>query len=345
MVSARHAILRADASPSMGTGHVTRCRTLGSALVAQGWTATLATRGLPEGLASSVRGAGLSVVSIPPELEQDSEPAMLQSLADDAATLIVGDHYGLGPTWFDGVRQVGRVIMAIDDLGERRYPVDVLLHQNPGTDESLIAMLAPEEATVLVGPRFALVPAEFANLRIRRRERDGRVERIHIFLSGSDEHDVTRLALRSVWDLELSVDVVVGSIYPSLDLLRAEVAGRSNVELHVDTDDMADLIDRADLAIGAPGSASFERCALGLPTVLISLADNQRIVERSLVDLGAAVTAGWYQTLDPMELRSIVSGLIDDPGRVTRMARAASSVTDGRGTQRVVASIERRISA
>ena len=103
---------------------------------------------------------------------------------------------------------------------------------------------------------------------------------------------------------------------------------------------MADLMDEADLAIGAASSASWERCTLGLPALLVTLADNQVAAERLLVEAGAAVSIGWHHAVSAADIERAVRRLRADPVRVAAMSVAAAGVTDGRGTERVVAEIE-----
>ena len=115
-----------------------------------------------------------------------------------------------------------------------------------------------------------------------------RVERILVFFSGADDPDVTSRAVDGLGAIAAPVDVVVGAAYPHLDGAGAIVARQPGTRLHVNTDAMAELMDAADLAVGAASSASWERCALGLPAVLVTLADNQVDAQRLLVEAGAA---------------------------------------------------------
>ena len=338
------AVLRADASAAIGTGHVVRCRTLGSALVARGWTVTFASRDLPEALVASVREAGMGIVPIPSDLGSEAEADALDAVMPaEGVELVVADHYGIQAAWFERLRDKARVLMAIDDLGDRPQPVDLLLDQNLGTEAGRYDRLAPG-ARVLVGPRFALVRPEFAALRARRgldhTRLDGSIARVLVFVSGADIDDVTARAVDALTGLELAVDVVVGASYGHSIELRRRVERLHDGELHVNVDTMAELTDAADLAIGAPSSASWERCTLGLPTLMVVLADNQLGVERALVEAGAAMSLGWHTMVTARAIRDMVVVLQNEPGRVAAMARAAAGITDGRGTERVVAEIE-----
>jgi UDP-2,4-diacetamido-2,4,6-trideoxy-beta-L-altropyranose hydrolase len=335
----RHVIIRADASATLGTGHFVRCQTLAAALVAHGWRATFVTRGLLGALADGLAEAGMGIVRLAggPSMEDESKE-IADGIGHDAA-LVVADHYGLGPDWFEEVRrqQPGAIIMAIDDLANRPLPVDIVLNQNLGASERAYAVLVPSDARVLTGPSYALLRPEFA--RLRGRVRDGRVTRILVFMSGGDAEDVTARAAVAIGRVGLPADIVVGVAYPHLAALRTIVAEQPMTEIHVNTRAMASLMNGADLAIGAASAASWERCAVGLPAILITMADNQVPAERRLVEARAADAIGWHTTVSAVDVERAVRALSADPARVEAMSQAAALVTDGRGTDRVVAEI------
>lgn len=336
------AIFRADASARIGTGHVIRSRTLAQALAERGWSTVLAARELPDPLAETWPGGDGALVRLPVEGPLELDPARIAERHGPGPSLVVGDRYGLDARWVAATRRAapGAIVLAIDDLADRPIPADLLLNQNLGTTDRTYARLVPPETTVLAGPMFALVRPEFAALRARGRVRDGRVERLLVFMSGADRTNVTARAVDALTGLGRPFDVVVGSSYDDLDGLRSSVAAAQHAELHVNTDDIAQLMERADLAIGAPSSASWERCAVGLPTVLVELADNQVSVGQGLDRGGAGLRLGWHDAVTASDIRAAVEELIADPQRVAAMSRAAAAVTDGRGTDRVVAKVE-----
>ena len=287
-VSERHAVIRADASVSIGTGHLVRSRTLAEGLMARGWRTTIVTRDLIDGLAAGLVGVGIEIVRLPGGSSIESEPEAIAERIGPGATLIVSDHYGLGGQWFHAMRRrvPGAVLMAIDDLADRPLPVDLVLNQNLGAGAHSYAALASASTRILAGAAYALLRPEFAELRAHGRERDGRVDRILVFFSGSDDPDVTARAVAGLVGLGLPIDVVVGATYPHLARLQAAVARDPAVTIFVNTDEMASLMARADLALGAASSASWERCSLGLPALLVTMADNQVDAQRHLVEAG-----------------------------------------------------------
>ena len=345
-MTTRHAVFRADASLAIGTGHVIRSGTLARALVARSWRVTFVAREMPAELSDALGADGIAVTLLPSDSSVASEPEDMAARTRPDVALVVGDHYGLDGDWYAGMRQrmPRAVLLSIDDLADRAAPVDLVLNQNLGVTAATYAALAPASARILAGPRYALLRPEFASLRANGRIRDGRVDRLLVFISGADGPDVTARAAEALGGLDRPVDVVVGPAYPHLAGLRAAVAGHTATTIHVNTDEMATLMDRADLAVGAPSSASWERCALGLPTVLVTMAENQVEIARRLVDAGAAEAIGWHTTVSATDIERTVRELCADPRRTKAMSVAAASVTDGLGTDRVVAEIESTLS-
>ncbi len=336
----RHVVLRADASAAIGTGHVMRSRTLALALIAEGWQATFASRDLPATLATSITTSGIGTIALGPRARGADEMGAIEDALEDRPTLVVADHYGVDAAWLRRARRTADHVMAIDDLADREQPVDLLLNQNPGVEDAAYTDLVPATARLLLGPRYALVRPAFAEARARRTSRDGRIGRIGVLLGGADPDDVTARAVDGILALPVAIDVVVGGAYPHAAALLGRLAGRRDARLYVDIEDVAGVMSETDLVIGAPGSASWERCTLGLPTVLVVLADNQIRVAQALTDAGAAVSAGWHEDVTAASIARLVTDLMADPTSVERMSEAASALADGYGTERVVDVIE-----
>ena len=349
MTARRHAVFRADASSAIGTGHVVRCLTLAAELIRRGWIATLATRELPPALAPLARETAVGLVELPATLPSEDESRSIGATLSRRADLAVVDHYGIGAGWQRVAAGWAERQLAIDDLADRSQAVDIVLNQNLPIDPSRYQGLVDPSTTILSGPAYALVRPGFAAAREqslgRRAAGGGRLERILVFMSGTDPHDVAgravRAAARVTAGSDVAIEVVVGGGYPHLPDLRAWAATQPLVDVHVDTQAMAALMERADLAIGASGSASWERCTLGLPSVLLTLADNQIEGARALADAGAAVDLGPYSRLEDADLEMTLTELRADPARLASMSRAAARITDGLGTMRVADAVGR----
>jgi UDP-2,4-diacetamido-2,4,6-trideoxy-beta-L-altropyranose hydrolase len=229
--------------------------------------------------------------------------------------------------------------MVIDDLANRPLDADLVLNQNLGEHAIDYAAFVAGDTALLIGPSFALLRPQFAAARHRFGRVRTSVRRLLVFMGGSDAPDVTSFVANALRDVGLPVDIVTGGQYPHGRHLDATVADRKNFAVHRNVADMTPLMLRADLAIGAPGSASWERCCLGLPTVMLTVADNQIRAGAALEAVGAAVNLGWHAEVDTTRLVLAIRQA-SDHDRIVAMSIAASAVTDGEGTKRVADAIE-----
>ncbi len=209
--------------------------------------------------------------------------ACLQALGGSPAwDWLVVDHYGLGPPWETAMRAATHRLLAIDDLA-RAHDCDVLLDVNHFEHaQARYQGRLPAAAVVLTGPRYALLRPDFESHRRDVQPRSGPVRRLLILLGGMDADNVTGRAIEAIDCLpqarDIDVDVVIGAAHPARALLESLAASRPRLYLHVQSNEIAALCARADLAIGAGGGTTWERCCLGLPTLALCLAPNQREV-------------------------------------------------------------------
>lgn len=345
-MTALRVAVRADAGPQLGSGHVARCLTLAAALRARGALVHFICGDGPGHMAARIAAAGCGVVLVPAGLnERDDAAATRAALQQGGSTgcdWLVVDHYGLGIAWETALRPACRHLLAIDDLADRPHDADVLLDQNLGRRAGDYAQLLPPHARRLVGPAFALLRPEFAAARgacLARRAGGRRWNQLLVSLGGADPQQATLHVLRALAACRLPAGCTVTVVLGALAHTRAAVedllpALPFAAWLQVDVDDMATLLAKADLAIGAAGGSAWERCCVGLPSLLLVLADNQRPGTTALLAAGAALALGEPTHL-AASLPSALRLLDDNPGRLAAMARAAAGVTDGQGAGRV----------
>jgi UDP-2,4-diacetamido-2,4,6-trideoxy-beta-L-altropyranose hydrolase len=257
---------------------------------------------------------------------------------------LIVDHYALDAEWEGAMRVHARKIMVIDDLANRKHDADLLLDQNLQTYSGRYDNLLPATCVQLLGPKFALLRSEFTYERNRLPPRNGNIRRILIFMGGGDVRNVTGKVLEAVSSLEiqgLGVDVVLTHGNPFYQELCALSAQIPNCTIHVQTAEMATLMANADLMVGGSGSASWERCCLGLPSILISIAENQREIGRTLADRHAAFYLGDDENVQAGLLRSLIARLTSHPGLLRAIGKRASNLVDGRGVDRVAAALLR----
>jgi UDP-2,4-diacetamido-2,4,6-trideoxy-beta-L-altropyranose hydrolase len=355
---------RTDASLNIGIGHVMRCLTLAHALKASGAQCHFICREHPGNLIEQIRQRGFSVVGLPkstddwasgspPNADRTDYGTWLGAdWATDAAQTRVGvgdtvvdwliiDHYALDARWEQALRPTCRKLMVIDDLADRPHGCDLLLDQNMGRDVSAYSRLVPEGCTVLAGPHYALLRPEFAVLRdySLRRRAIPQLKHVLIAMGGVDQADATSQVLEAMKDCALSegthITVVMGPHAPWLERVQL-LASRMphSTAVKVNMQNMAQLMADSDLAIGAAGSTSWERCCLGLPTLIVVLAENQRKVAAALEQSGSVKLLNGLDRI-ARDLRSLFDVSLMSDG-LRQMSQASCSITDGQGASRVM---------
>jgi UDP-2,4-diacetamido-2,4,6-trideoxy-beta-L-altropyranose hydrolase len=347
---------RADASLEIGTGHVMRCLALAQELARRGHVCRFICRDLPGNLGARI-AAEFPLTLLPaPDGPAPAPPpahaawarvAPSRDADETAAALgpcdwLVVDHYALDARWQTAARPPGARLLVIDDLADRPHACDLLLDQTLGRAGADYDALLPPEAEVLAGPRHALLRPEFAAARADAIARRGGGGLRHLLIApgGVDAGNVTGRALRALAGLPaaarpdgLRVTVALGPTAPHLAALR-KLRLPFPCDVRSGVADMAALMRDADLCIGAAGGSAWERCALGLPTALVVLADNQRAGARALADAGAAL---WIGPPDAGFEGRLAAGLrrLSAPGALAAMAAAAQNIADGNGSARV----------
>ncbi|MBT5956057.1 MAG: UDP-2,4-diacetamido-2,4,6-trideoxy-beta-L-altropyranose hydrolase [Candidatus Marinimicrobia bacterium] len=344
---------RTDATNQIGTGHSMRCLTMADEFKKQGAQIRFISRNLPVHLSELIITKGFEYVSLSTEASEEpidelahanwlgtsqSEDAQatIQAVADQSWDWIVVDHYALDVRWESVVRVSCKKLMVIDDLADRQHDCDVLLDQNYYADmQTRYNGLVPEHCQLLLGPRYALLREEFRILREYVKPRTGDVKRILVFFGGVDTGSYTSLAIQALAELNtaLHVDIVIGVQHPKREQME-QACILHGYACHVQTTRMADLMAKADLAIGSGGTAIWERCAMGLPTLSLCMAENQRKQIAHAAKVGLLYAPKSEQNLVAV-IRHHVNGLLENPALIWLISNAGMKVVDGKGSLRV----------
>jgi len=327
----RRVLFRVDASETMGAGHLVRCLAIATELRDRGIHSTF----LVADMAAPYRAW---IHEARHELLGEREAA---SLSVGGYGWAVVDHYGLDAEWIDRHRSIAARWLAIDDLVNRPLPVDVLVNPNPWVESGAYSGLVNPTTRLLVGTNFAPIRREFVVMASAPRtfETAGQV---FVGLGGGSAGPATATAVAAVRQglPNARISVVTGpggepvldregAADPRVDMLGSVAAG-----------DLAKLMAAADLAIGAGGTSSWERCVLGLPTIVVHLADNQAPVAAALARAGAAIDIGPVATASVERLAEAIRDLAADPAAREAMSDRARHLVDGRGAARIANVLE-----
>lgn len=320
-----------NAGPEVGGGHVMRSLTLARALAVRGaaiaFVAPPLVAAVLDAFAPDI--ARVAAASTAPD-------ALTTAAARTEADALVFDHYGLSAPDHRAIAR-GRPVLVIDDLADRPLGADLVLDPGPERRAEDYAGLVPQGARLLLGPVFAPVRPEFAAAReAALARRGGPVRRVLVSLGLTDIDAVTARVVERLLPLlgEAALDVVLGSGAPSLAPLARRAATDPRVVLHVDTREMADLTARADAGVGAAGSTTWERCTLGLPSVLLILADNQRPAAAAMADLGAALVVDAAAPEFAAQFDTAAARLLADEALRASLCTRSAQVCDGAGAGR-----------
>lgn len=352
-----HIVFRSDASVEIGTGHIMRCLSLADSLKEMGARCTFICRPHKGHLIKLIIERG-HIAKPLPKLEETefllpSEREHTAWLGTDWSTdaqdslqvldtfkvdWLVVDHYALDWRWEGRLRTKCDKVMVIDDLANRRHDCDVLLDQNlMRSAKDYVGLLKPHTNTLL-GQQFSLIHPEFAQLRsksLARRDKP-QLNKLLVTMGGVDRTNATVQVLEALstynFSNNLQINVVMGPHAPWLNEVEQQAKKMPyTTKVLVGINYMAQLMTESDLCIGASGSTSWERCCLGLPTIVLILAENQRTIGNSLELVGAAVVAD-------LHLLSSDKGLISkcfEVNHLISMSKKAALITDGLGTQRI----------
>ena len=331
--------LRADASPTIGFGHVARCLALGEALVRDGHGVALLGAEPPAPLRDLAMQTGVTHLEVAARGQRADAAASIDAIGRwGGADVCFVDSYALGVEWEAAVRESGCAVAVIDDLG-REHACDLLIDANPGAAGDRYRGRVDPQAWLLLGPRYAMLRGGFGEWH-RRTSVRRQVARVLVSYGGTDPTGETPKALEALASLAgVAVDVVVTSAHPQLQRVRALAAGASHIALHVDHPGLERILAETDLALGAAGVSALERACLGVPSLLTVVADNQSAGSAALADAGAAVPLGEAATVTPARLRAAVEGVRACPDWLARMSARCLAMVDGRGAARVAAAL------
>ncbi len=335
-------LIRADACPAIGTGHVMRCLALAEGWRAAGRQATFAMAETTLAIERRLAEAECRLIRINgvPGCREDCRD-MCALVATETPSWIVIDGYVFDSRYRQAMQNTGARCLVIDDNGgDGDFASDLVLNQNLHAKESMYPRRGAQ-TRLLLGPRYALLREEFAPYRHWSRRIPEKARRVLITLGGSDPSNSTPRVLEALSKLsELEVRVAIGGSAEHLTEVEAAAALlKGHVTLLRDVRNMAEQMAWADLAIAGAGTTCWEMCLLGLPAMLIVVAANQEPIADGLASSGAAVNLGWPTKIDFQALVEKVQELVFSPDQRCAMSQTARELVDGRGRERVLESM------
>jgi len=348
VTSRMRVLIRADASETIGHGHIMRCLTLAAALAKAGAECRFICRELP-GHAQAL----ISRYDFPVNLIPGSELSSAEAIAEDAKlTLqfaglwqphwVIVDHYELNAEWQSALKSTGCRLLALDDWPHRQHQSDLLLDQNLAADAEAYSTWTDSTCRILTGAHFSLLRPEFMRKKVNRIYSENNQLKILINLGGADlsgySADILEQLMPLAQRLNLQLVVLVNQRSVSYTQIAEKITTGYypfTVQLQSYCQDMCSLYDSVDLAIGAGGISTWERASRGLPAALVVIADNQQATAQAAVSAGMAVNIGDFTRSAKLDLPALAD-VLKNPQQLQQMSQCAAALFDGCGAERIV---------
>ena len=333
-------IIRADATPEIGTGHLMR-----SLALAHAWRTRIGevifvsccqSRDLHRRMADIARQV-VAIDRAHPDPGDWEKTAQILGARGDA--WVVLDGYNFDNGYHKKIRALGKRLLVVDDMAHLdRYEADIVLNQN--INAASLPYATASYTRLFLGTRFILLRPEFVNRFTRERQTPELACRLLVTLGGGDPDNMTLRVMQALERIDIDgfeALIVVGSTNPHLEQIRAE-SSRASVPVRVvdNVRNMAEPMAWADLAVSAGGSTCWELAYMGVPTLAITMADNQLAVVEGLEKSGIIDNLGWYHDLSSAKIARAVQNLAMAAEKRAQMQRCGRNLVDGNGTQRVL---------
>lgn len=350
-------VIRVDSSIDIGSGHVMRCLTLAMALREKGLQILFICSDLPGNISHlieqqkfvlyrlpcGIQGTPLAV-AINWQTDAQQVCNILQQI--ESVELLVIDHYDIDKQWELMVQPYVNRIMVIDDLANREHECDILLDQDFHFDlGERYNHLLPQHCLKLLGPEFVMIRNEFLEFNTNKIRTD--VKRILIYMGGGDQNDDTTKVLNACLDLnrtDIEIDLVVGESNPHQKKLQKMASQKQSLHYYYKINNFAEIMHRADLSIGGGGGTLWERCYLGLPSIVIGIAENQYKVSQVCGEIGVVQYLGSRNQVTQKQITFAIADMMANPSQLEVMSSKAKSLVDGKGCVRVLQQIDNLIS-
>ena len=341
-------IVRADANAQVGQGHLMRCLALAQSWKNQGGKVTFITCCESRDLRQRLSEVGMQVVMLdrthPNPLDWELTSQVMQTHANSWVAL---DGYHFDSEYQRQVKERGLPLLVIDDTAHlEHYHADIVLNQN--IDANLLRYSAEPKTVFLLGTQYVLLRPEFLSRAASRIRIPGIARKVLITLGGADADNQTLKVIQAVEQIDIAgfeAVVVVGANNPHRQQLQVESqASTVPIEIVTNATNMDELMAWADLAVSAGGSTCWELAFMGLPALVLILADNQRAVAEGLDEAGIVINLGWCEDLDATDITQALISLAEAADQRTEMSQRGRELVDGKGNDRVLSELLARCS-
>lgn len=345
--------IRVDAGIQIGDGHFLRCLTLVKGLKKKFNQITFISNQLPRHFSKTIKKNNFKIIKIDGysyiQGEKLGRKIKTQLIQKDliqtkkiieknkkSSNWLIIDHYGIDHIWEKKFRKNVEKIIVIDDLANRKHNCDILIDQNFYEKmEKRYSELIPSFCKQFLGPKFTLLRPEFLKAR-KNLKRKNELKRILISFGGSDPSNETTKALSAIIYLgkKYKIDVIVGTNNPNKKQIMNLCSKIPFCDFYEQVTNISKYMKKADLAIGAGGSTTWERCCLGLPTIVTSLSKDQKKTTEDLSKIGCVINLGVVEKTTKLDYVRTINEM--NSKKMKEISKKCLVLVDGKGVKRIV---------
>jgi len=343
-------VIRADATKEMGTGHIMRCIALAQAWQDMGGTVVFVSDCRSEFIKQRIIEECFELVKIEQPYPHPGDIETLLNCVSNvnekkdilSQTWVILDGYHFDAAYQKSIQEAGYRLMVIDDYVHLdHYYADIILNQNISAIDYTYHF--DNNAIKLLGADYAMLRREFIQYKNQIHGTSKDIKKILVTLGGADPDNITVKVIRALKrlnDSALNAKVIVGPANPNLDELNKEVADVFfKCEIVYAVSDMPGLMAWADLAISAAGSTCWELCYMGVPSLVVVAAENQRKIAFELDKCGAAISLGWHETLTDEKIYLKIKEVISYSDVLKETAKKCRSIINGNGVHKIISKL------
>ena len=333
-------IFRADGGANIGLGHIMRCLNLADGLKEKGMQCIFITKDIDPEAGKRIVDSGHLIERLPAEIDLEEDLNLtIKLIKKHQPDLVVTDSYDINEIYLRRIKDLNIPLMSIDDLANMHFFSDIVLNQNI---EVKVSDYSRERYTkLLLGPKYVLLRKEFRNKHFLKKEIKKFVENILVTLGGTDPDNQTLKVVKALKGMKdnIKITVVMGPGYQYEEVLRKETEADNRFIFTRDPQDIFGLMKKADIAISGGGSTCYELAYLGVPNIILVLADNQKKIAEGLDNYGTSINLGWFKEVTEDKIKEAVVDLIGNKEKREEMSKKGRKIVDGKGVERVVEEI------
>ena len=348
----KNLFIRVDSGMDIGDGHFLRCLTLVDSLKNKFERIIFISNQMPNHFLKRIKKNKFEIYKIngyshiqEEKLESKKKVNLVQKDSietkkiigkyENSSNWLIVDHYGIDYVWEKNIRENIEKIIVIDDLANRKHDCDILIDQNfYERMEKRYSKLIPSFCEKFLGPKFTLLKPEFLKAR-KNLKRKNEFKRILISFGGSDPSNETTKALSAIIDLgkKYKIDVIVGTNNPNKKQIMKLCSKIPFCNFYEQVENMSKYMKRADLAIGAGGTSTWERCCLGLPTIVTSLSKDQEKIIENLSKIGCVINLGSAEKTTKLDYVKALNEI--NSKKLREISKKCLVLVDGKGVKRI----------